>query len=160
MHPVLGGNEPHLSFCSQCHLVGYCNRQCQKSDWPRHKRQCKLMRACNAILSEEVLSDAEPEIRDRPLANAYTVALAVKQLWPEIQEAGSGALFDDLWGLRVLLLGCRNHVEGEIDFVLLGNLIRRYTPWSGEWLRVDLVGPELEDDSKVLTLSPSLHLAL
>jgi len=31
-----------LNGCSKCHLVSYCSRECQLSDWPKHKPSCKL----------------------------------------------------------------------------------------------------------------------
>ena len=30
-----------LLNCSQCKLVKYCGRQCQREDWPSHKAICK-----------------------------------------------------------------------------------------------------------------------
>ena len=29
--------EKHLMKCSQCQLVSYCSKPCQKSDWRTHK---------------------------------------------------------------------------------------------------------------------------
>ena len=26
--------------CAKCHSVSYCGRECQRADWPRHKRLC------------------------------------------------------------------------------------------------------------------------
>jgi len=31
-----------LRACSKCHLVSYCDRDCQISDWPKHKASCRL----------------------------------------------------------------------------------------------------------------------
>jgi len=37
-----GKSEDNLSACAKCHLVSYCSRECQRSDWPKHKVSCKL----------------------------------------------------------------------------------------------------------------------
>ena len=29
-----------LSKCSKCKLIHYCNKDCQKKDWSRHKKEC------------------------------------------------------------------------------------------------------------------------
>lgn len=29
------------TLCLGCHAVHYCDRACQKADWPRHKNQCR-----------------------------------------------------------------------------------------------------------------------
>jgi hypothetical protein len=29
-----------LSKCSKCKLIHYCNKDCQKNDWSRHKKEC------------------------------------------------------------------------------------------------------------------------
>ena len=31
-----------MKGCSRCHLVSYCGRDCQRSDWAKHKVSCKL----------------------------------------------------------------------------------------------------------------------
>ena len=35
------GFECDMQRCSGCQLVSYCNRECQKADWYRHKYVCK-----------------------------------------------------------------------------------------------------------------------
>ncbi|KAJ6470402.1 hypothetical protein C8R45DRAFT_1078463 [Mycena sanguinolenta] len=36
---VLGGDRP-LCKCSKCHSARYCSKDCQKRDWPEHKKTC------------------------------------------------------------------------------------------------------------------------
>ena len=36
----LKGGE-NLLFCAKCRFSLYCNRQCQSSDWERHKNNCR-----------------------------------------------------------------------------------------------------------------------
>ncbi|KAJ5697794.1 MYND domain protein [Penicillium malachiteum] len=33
-----------LQRCSRCHLTRYCSRECQQTDWFRHRRNCPLPR--------------------------------------------------------------------------------------------------------------------
>jgi hypothetical protein len=33
-----------LLRCAQCRIAAYCGRDCQRSDWPKHKSQCAEMR--------------------------------------------------------------------------------------------------------------------
>jgi len=35
-------SDGSLRACSNCHLVSYCGRACQLSDWPKHKVSCRL----------------------------------------------------------------------------------------------------------------------
>ncbi|KAK2957069.1 hypothetical protein BLNAU_7899 [Blattamonas nauphoetae] len=37
-----------LFQCSSCKLVKYCSQECQRSDWPRHKRFCKISTSLKA----------------------------------------------------------------------------------------------------------------
>jgi len=37
-----GKSTGSLHACSQCRLVWYCGRECQRSDWSKHKLSCKL----------------------------------------------------------------------------------------------------------------------
>lgn len=29
--------------CSACHIIRYCNGECSKTDWPKHKEECKSL---------------------------------------------------------------------------------------------------------------------
>lgn len=35
------GSVVKLSSCTQCRKVWYCGKECQVSDWRRHKKECK-----------------------------------------------------------------------------------------------------------------------
>ena len=35
-----------LFYCSMCRHVTYCGQVCQKSDWRRHRRFCRLVSTC------------------------------------------------------------------------------------------------------------------
>ncbi len=37
--------QRHSSKCSSCHLFTYCDRSCQRPDWDRHKKACKVLTA-------------------------------------------------------------------------------------------------------------------
>ncbi len=34
-------DKPAINLCSKCKTISYCTRECQKSDWPRHKLECQ-----------------------------------------------------------------------------------------------------------------------
>jgi hypothetical protein len=39
-----GEKSEHLKICSMCKSVRYCNSDCQKKDWVKHKTTCKIDR--------------------------------------------------------------------------------------------------------------------
>ena len=42
MCPVCEQNNAS-SKCGGCHNISYCGEVCQRADWPRHKKNCKLL---------------------------------------------------------------------------------------------------------------------
>jgi hypothetical protein len=53
-----------LKVCKSCMLVKYCNAECQKNHWPKHKKECK-QRA--AELRDEALFKDPPAKEDCPI---------------------------------------------------------------------------------------------
>lgn len=40
--PVCKATVKKLQRCSGCHFAKYCGLECQKKDWPKHKKVCKV----------------------------------------------------------------------------------------------------------------------
>ena len=53
-----------LKACKSCMLVKYCNAECQKNHWPKHKKDCKLRAA---ELRDAVLFKDPPPKEDCPI---------------------------------------------------------------------------------------------
>ena len=41
----VGGDATTINYCSSCHLVAYCSKECQKAHWSVHKALCRASRA-------------------------------------------------------------------------------------------------------------------
>jgi hypothetical protein len=39
----VGGEKGKLLACSGCSTVFYCGNKCQKEDWRKHKKDCKML---------------------------------------------------------------------------------------------------------------------
>ena len=48
-----------LKACKSCMLVKYCNANCQRNHWPKHKKECKLRAA--EIRDEALFKDPPPK---------------------------------------------------------------------------------------------------
>ena len=59
---VAGGAS--LKVCKPCMLVRYCNADCQRNHWPKHKEECKLRAA---ELRDEALFKDPPPKEDCPI---------------------------------------------------------------------------------------------
>jgi sulfatase maturation enzyme AslB (radical SAM superfamily) len=60
----VAGGDVSLKACKSCMLIRYCNADCQKSHWPKHKKECK-QRA--AELRDEALFKDPPAKEDCPI---------------------------------------------------------------------------------------------
>ena len=58
------GGVVNLKACKSCMLVKYCNVNCQRNHWPKHKKECKL-RATE--LHDEALFKDPPAKEDCPI---------------------------------------------------------------------------------------------
>ena len=39
-----------LRLCGKCFTAGYCNKDCQREHWPKHKKLCKVLREKSSLL--------------------------------------------------------------------------------------------------------------
>ena len=60
----VAGEGISLKACKSCMLVRYCNVNCQKNHWPKHKKECKLRAA---ELCDEALFKEPPAKEDCPI---------------------------------------------------------------------------------------------
>ena len=49
----------NLKSCNACHMVKYCNRECQVAHRPQHKKACKKRAA--EIYDEKLFMEVKPE---------------------------------------------------------------------------------------------------
>ena len=43
------GSQTELRRCAGCKSFSYCSKDCQRSDWPSHKRLCKSIKSLEAL---------------------------------------------------------------------------------------------------------------
>ena len=60
----MAGEGVSLKACTACVLVKYCNVNCQRNHWPKHKKECKLRAA---ELHNEALFKDPPAKEDCPI---------------------------------------------------------------------------------------------
>ena len=54
-----GKEGDSLKTCTACHMVKYCNRDCQISHRPQHKKACK--KRATELYDEKLFREVEPE---------------------------------------------------------------------------------------------------
>jgi hypothetical protein len=67
-----------LQCCAACRVVSYCSKACQKTDWKRHKAECKARSEVKQLAAEGgVMSfDTMPEERARRVVPVAAAAAA------------------------------------------------------------------------------------
>ena len=53
------GGDVSLKACKSCMHVKYCNANCQRNHWPKHKKDCKLRSA--ELRDEALFKDPPPK---------------------------------------------------------------------------------------------------
>ncbi|KAI0833859.1 ankyrin [Trametes gibbosa] len=52
-----GKANAELKFCAKCHSTWYCSRECQKRNWPTHKRSCMQSSVNSTVTFKPFYSD-------------------------------------------------------------------------------------------------------
>ena len=63
-----GNDQGKLKCCNGCHLVWYCNRKCQQSDWKCHQKSCKKVQQLRKRIEKE-----DKKERDQTLQTLHTL---------------------------------------------------------------------------------------
>ena len=58
-------NNDSLKACTACHMVKYCNRECQIAHRPQHKKECKKRAA--ELHDKKLFKQPPPEYGDCPI---------------------------------------------------------------------------------------------
>jgi len=53
-----------LKVCQGCKCVSYCSAECQKADWPAHKKSCKMLKSARTLKKTDVGPDASIRLRN------------------------------------------------------------------------------------------------
>jgi ankyrin repeat protein len=89
-----------LQFCAQCRMAGYCNAECQRNDWQRHKVDCKnlsitreilksplYIAACNGELTEvQNLVEQGADVNKENSDGSSSLFIAVQQGFLEVVQ--------------------------------------------------------------------------
>ncbi|KAJ8488353.1 hypothetical protein ONZ51_g3596 [Trametes cubensis] len=54
---VCGKGDGPLKWCAKCHKIWYCSKECQRSDWPVHKKTCVSHDTASTVTLKPVYDD-------------------------------------------------------------------------------------------------------
>ena len=78
---------PKLLRCSQCAGVVYCCTQCQRNDWPRHKKECDPTAKKTNLAAAAAAAPKKPEEKRAEEAPAG----------PKLFQCENGCGYHDEW---------------------------------------------------------------
>ena len=70
--------QPSVIICSNCKLIHYCSKACQKQDWPKHIYQCKTGFCGPDIVSDLILKSTtyNLELENKTIQSLFSRYLA------------------------------------------------------------------------------------
>ncbi|KAL6303963.1 hypothetical protein BKA93DRAFT_826175 [Sparassis latifolia] len=153
------GPNVNLSVCAGCKRWYYCSRECQKSDWPEHKEQCRaanywyeiVTKRDDALLARERTSDKAPEalpsqVADRKLRTKWRRG---RHFMPSLHVASTNAF---RVGADLLPRGWEDNV-----FMVRIDCLPNPLPTSRPWSRFTVVDAKIVPFTWYASLMGSKH---
>ncbi|KZV63493.1 hypothetical protein PENSPDRAFT_209593 [Peniophora sp. CONT] len=53
------GKQCERRACKQCRMIAYCSAECQKADWPKHKKNCATMAETKSPEETEIFNQSK-----------------------------------------------------------------------------------------------------
>jgi len=165
-----------LRACSKCHIVYYCDRDCQISDWPKHKASCRLnsnntvvfRRGGEATLGLDFIFDELTGL-EQETAIAILIEQLKKQRRVDEESNDFFGVADHCLGLCCIYLKMKHYTEAKsqidkcaryvkkIDDVIANDTIAQSNPDLLQ-LRISIDSKRLMAETPLLTMANKLEM--
>lgn len=78
-----------IKTCSRCRTIAYCSRECQVSDWKRHKRDCR-----KAVKEQQLFEEVQKMMQTSPSGNTEATQKSSPPFTPSRKERNASDALD------------------------------------------------------------------